>query len=104
MVAAGTRELGACGPRKTGWSDLERTYRWVGSRFGGGTIASETVIAYAGNDLAYTVGYEHGPVSVDGGPEQEMRIRVTQIYRLEDDEWRLVHRHGDFAPMDEGPQ
>jgi hypothetical protein len=33
-----------------------------------------------------------------------MRIRVTQIYRLEDGEWRLVHRHGDFAPFDQGPQ
>jgi hypothetical protein len=96
--------FGAWGPCKISWPDLERTYRWVGSRFGGGTMASETVIAYAGRDLAYTVGYEQGVISVDGGPAREMRIRVTQIYRLEDDKWRLVHRHGDFAPIDESPQ
>jgi ketosteroid isomerase-like protein len=33
-----------------------------------------------------------------------MRIRVTHIYRLEDGQWRLVHRHGDFAPVDESPK
>ena len=30
-----------------------------------------------------------------------MTIRVTHIYRKEDGEWRLVHRHGDFASIDE---
>jgi ketosteroid isomerase-like protein len=95
--------FGAWGPCKTSWPDLERTFGWVGSRFGGGTMDIETVIAYAGTDLAYTVGYEQGVVSVDGGRAREMRIRVTQIYRLEGDEWRLVHRHGDFAPIDESP-
>jgi ketosteroid isomerase-like protein len=30
-------------------------------------------------------------------------LRVTQVYRREGGEWRLVHRHGDFAPMDQSP-
>jgi ketosteroid isomerase-like protein len=96
--------FGAWGPCKTSWPDLEQTFRWVGSRFGGGSMATAVEIAYAGRDVAYTVGYEQGPISVDGGPERDMRIRVTHIYRLEDGQWRLVHRHGDFAPVDESPK
>lgn len=93
--------FGAWGPCKTSRPELEKTFRWVGGRFGGGTMRTETEIAYAGSDVAYTVGYEHGQVSIDGGPAGDVRIRVTHIYRLEDGEWRLVHRHGDFAPIDE---
>jgi ketosteroid isomerase-like protein len=32
-----------------------------------------------------------------------MRIRVTHIYRREPQGWRIVHRHGDFAPPDQSP-
>ena len=37
---------------------------------------------------------------VEEGNPQPMTIRMTQIYRNEDGEWRLVHRHGNFAPID----
>jgi ketosteroid isomerase-like protein len=29
-----------------------------------------------------------------------MRLRVTQIYRREDGDWRIVHRHGDIIRPD----
>jgi ketosteroid isomerase-like protein len=44
---------------------------------------------------------ERGPASVDGGPEREMVIRVTHIYRRFGEEWMLVHRHADFPPADQ---
>lgn len=40
-------------------------------------------------------------VVVDGGAAAPMTIRVTHVYRREDRDWQLVHRHGDFAPTDE---
>jgi hypothetical protein len=42
-------------------------------------------------------------VVLDGAPITRQRLRVTQIYRREDGEWHLVHRHGDFAPADQSP-
>ncbi|MDJ0380393.1 nuclear transport factor 2 family protein [Streptomyces sp. G-G2] len=45
-------------------------------------------------DLAYTVGFEHTSVSVDGQP-RTYTLRATQVYRREGGEWRVVHRHGD---------
>jgi ketosteroid isomerase-like protein len=32
---------------------------------------------------------------VGGLPEQDWALRVTQVYRREEREWRLVHRHAD---------
>ena len=46
-------------------------------------------------------GFERGPASVDGGPERDMVIRVTHIYRRFGEEWMLVHRHADFPPADQ---
>ena len=62
---------------------------------------AENTVVYASGDLAYTVGFERGPVSVDGGPERDMVIRVTHIYRRFGEEWMLVHRHADFPPADQ---
>jgi ketosteroid isomerase-like protein len=54
----------------------------------------EVVEADVIGDLAYTVGYEHTQASVGGEP-RDYRLRVTQVYRREDGEWRVAHRHAD---------
>jgi ketosteroid isomerase-like protein len=28
-------------------------------------------------------------------------LRATQVYRREDGEWKIVHRHADYPPADE---
>jgi ketosteroid isomerase-like protein len=63
----------------------------------------ELVAAGASGDLAYTVGYERSTVSVDGGPAEPKTLRVTHVYRRENDEWKIVHRHGDYPPVDQSP-
>ena len=95
--------FGAFGPCKTGWTQVSRTMDWVGSRYRDGTVHLDYEAVYEGPDLAYTVGYERGEVRLDGGSMTSQTIRVTQIYRREDGQWRLVHRHGDFAPVDQSP-
>lgn len=44
--------------------------------------------------VAYTAGLEHSSVSVDGEP-RTYTLRVTQVYRRENGNWRVAHRHGD---------
>jgi len=48
-------------------------------------------------DIAYTVGFEHTSVSVDGVPTS-YTLRVTQVYCREDGGWKVVHRHGSPTP------
>ncbi|HKE70149.1 MAG TPA: nuclear transport factor 2 family protein [Nocardioidaceae bacterium] len=45
-------------------------------------------------DLAYTAGFEHTSTSVDGEP-RTYTLRATQVYRREDGQWKVAHRHGD---------
>jgi ketosteroid isomerase-like protein len=49
---------------------------------------------------AYTVGFERSRVSFEGGPQRDMVVRVTHIYRRIDGDWKVVHRHADFPPAD----
>ena len=96
-----TTLFGAWGPIEHGWPRLAETFRWVGSRFTSGALVPDDVVSFSSGDLAYTVGFERGDVSVDSGIPQPMTIRVTHIYRRIDGDWRLVHRHADFPPPDQ---
>lgn len=48
-------------------------------------------------DTAYTAGFEHTSASVNGEP-RSYSLRATQIYRREDGEWKVAHRHGSAPP------
>ena len=96
--------LGAFGVASSGWQEVSEAFRWVASRFTNCTAYDfELIAAGLSGDLAYTVGYEHSTVSRDGGPATENVLRVTHVYRREDGEWRIVHRHGDGLAADPVP-
>jgi ketosteroid isomerase-like protein len=47
-------------------------------------------------DLAYEVGLERSRVQVAGAAEKApISLRVTTVFRREDDGWKIVHRHAD---------
>lgn len=54
----------------------------------------EIVSAEVKGDMAFTAGYERTQATVNGERRRYV-LRVTQIYRREDGEWRVSHRHGD---------
>ena len=45
-------------------------------------------------DMAYTVGLERSSISVTGQPVSQV-LRATQVYRREDGQWKVAHRHAD---------
>jgi ketosteroid isomerase-like protein len=80
----------------SGWDEVSRTFHWLASKFSNCTdYRFEVVAAGTSGDLAYTVGYEYTSVSIDGVPAEPYTLRVTHIYRRENGEWKIVHRHGD---------
>jgi ketosteroid isomerase-like protein len=96
--------FGAFGMAKGGWTEVEKTFRWVASRFSNlAEYDFELVAAGASGDLAYTVGYERHSVSIEGGPVERHTLRVTHVYRRENGEWKIVHRHGDETPLRDMP-
>jgi ketosteroid isomerase-like protein len=87
----------------SGWPNVEQMFHEVASWFTDSTEYDfQVVAAEARGDLAYTVGYEHNQVKVDGEP-RSYTLRVTHVYRREDGQWRIVHRHGDFPPAGDSP-
>ena len=63
--------------------------------FKSGTFDQEVVANYATGDLVVLVTIERVRAEVGGLPEQDWSLRVTQVFRREGAEWRLVHRHAD---------
>lgn len=56
--------------------------------------SAESLVKTVGDGLAFTAELEHYGRHVDG-KDASMTLRATQIYRRENGEWRVVHRHGD---------
>ena len=81
---------------KLGWDKIDPTFRWLASNFSNCTsYENEVLAAGASGDLAYVVGIEHTTASVGSAGPKSYSLRVTTIFRREDGEWKVVHRHGD---------
>jgi ketosteroid isomerase-like protein len=85
-----------------GSEEVRRVFRWLATRFSNCTdYHFELVAAGVSGDLANTLGYERFSFSMDGGPIQPLTLRVTHLYRREDGEWKIVHRHADSPPNEQ---
>ena len=82
----------------TGWDEIQRLFEGLGSIFSNCTsYENEVVAAGASGDLAYIVALEHTTASINGAPPQPYVLRATTVFRREEGEWKVVHRHGDPA-------
>jgi ketosteroid isomerase-like protein len=80
----------------SGWAEIGPTFGALESRFSNCTSWEfELLAAGTSADLAYLVGIEHATASVAGAPPTPYSLRVTTIFRRENDEWKIVHRHAD---------
>ncbi len=73
----------------------EKTWDGMRQFFRNGTLKQEVVQTYAGTDMIVLAVIERAHVEVGGLPAQDWALRVTLVYRREDGEWRLAHRHAD---------
>ena len=80
----------------SGWAEIEPIFQRLGASFSDcQSYESEVIAAGASDDLAYTVAYEHTTASIHGAPRAAYALRVTTVFRREDGEWKVVHRHAD---------
>jgi ketosteroid isomerase-like protein len=93
--------FGAIGMSESGWEELSRTFAWVASRFSEvRDYRFDVELVEVSGDMAYTLGFERFEGSIAGRPVEPVTVRVTHIYRREDGEWKIVHRHGDHPGQD----
>ena len=90
--------FGAAGSA-SGTEEVRRVQEWVAGHFAGLVDEEqELVAAGACGDLAYTVAFEHKTVDTPSGEPVTYTLRSTHVFRREDGEWRIVHRHADRPP------
>jgi ketosteroid isomerase-like protein len=89
-------------PLERGWDEVRKILRWLAARWSDRTDQRlDLVAAGVSGDLAYLVGFEHIANSVNGVPVEPHTLRVTHIFRREQGEWRIAHRHADHVPIDQ---
>jgi ketosteroid isomerase-like protein len=85
------------GPPARGWEQVSKTLEDAASHFRDGEATGfETVVKYVTPELAYHVEMERYQVKL-GGMEDfaPSALRVTMIFRPEEGEWKVAHRHAD---------
>lgn len=60
-----------------------------------GEARLEHVESHAWGDTLVLVMVERQHGRVQGRPDQDISLRVTHVYRRQDGDWLLVHRHAD---------
>jgi len=77
------------------YDERAESIRAAADFFEGGEARIELIEAHAWGDTLVLVMIlrQHGRVG--GLPEQQWDLRVTQVYRREESDWLLVHRHAD---------
>ena len=71
----------------------------------GRELTYEVISSYETADLAYEVALQGARMKLGGSPDMApVMLRVTTIFRREDDRWKLVHRHGDPITQQRPPE
>ena len=85
------------GPPVRGWNKVAKTIEHASSlRRDGEFVGSEIVAKYVTAELAYVVQIERAEAKI--GAREDITpyaVRATMIFRPEDGEWKVVHRHAD---------
>ena len=78
-----------------GSDEVRAVFEKLAAAFSEATASEvDLLAAEVSGDLAYTAHREITSTVVDGAPRDYV-LRVTQVYRREGGEWKVVHRHGD---------
>jgi ketosteroid isomerase-like protein len=78
-----------------GQEEVEQAFRFLEAGFSNCTSWElELQACDVLGDMAYTAGLEHISFSRDGEPTR-LNLRATQVYRREDGQWKVAHRHAD---------
>ncbi|MDQ6603601.1 MAG: hypothetical protein M3Z19_12835 [Chloroflexota bacterium] len=88
--------FGGYGGSEQGWEAVENRYTWAATRNAEGSVRSDIIACHITPEMAYTVAIERGDVRPSGGEQFAPKtLRVTEIFRREGTDWKLIHRHAD---------
>ena len=81
-------------PFARGPEEIARAIEQAASHFVDGTNEVERVVAFSTAELGYVVQIERWTATLDG-EQRSGALRVSMIFRREDEGWKVSHRHAD---------
>ena len=88
--------FGPQGGYEQGPDHVYSIYERDAAHFTSGDTSFEILQMAASDGIAYWVGFQRALVRLDGSTEPiPFNLRVTEVFRREGDEWKMVHRHAD---------
>ena len=89
--------LSAVGGREAGWNEVYADFQNMARLNPDGRIAPRDIVVVAGTDMGYSVCTETGQLRSQEGPMVSFHQRATNIFRLEDGKWKMIHHHVDAS-------
>ena len=85
------------GPPAHGWDEVAKVTEHAASQLRDGQFVSAEIIEKnVTPELAYVVEIERAKAKIGGSEDiTPFALRVTMIFRPEEGEWKVVHRHAD---------
>ena len=84
------------GPPCRGPADVDKATRLAAANFTRGSRTFEEVSRVRTSELAYLLEIEHAETTLAStGETQRISLRVTTVFRREDGQWKISHRHAD---------
>ena len=88
--------FGPGGGYEQGADHVRSTYERDSTRFTSGDTNFEVLQMGASDGIAYWVGFQRATARMEGNTKTiPFNLRVTEVFRREGNEWKLVHRHAD---------
>jgi len=85
------------GGEEVGWADVRKSFVEAAGVMSDIHVELADRRIQTGEDLAYETGIERGR-GVIAGEQIEFQHRVTNVYRREGGQWKMVHHHTDISP------
>jgi ketosteroid isomerase-like protein len=82
------------GGRENGWDAVRASWEGAAQAFSQGSVEVSDLEVHDLDDVAYTLGVEHVDAKA-GGRDVHSELRATNIYRRENNAWKVVHHHAD---------
>lgn len=91
--------MGPDGAYQHGWPAIRAEWEMQAAKKLGGHVAPEGMRIAVAGDLGVTHNYEKGENANTGGKPGTVSIRATNVFRKENDAWKMIGHHTDMLPF-----